>query len=585
MVAPPDAVKADGSRDPDGGAPATYSPDAEHITRLNLEIMALQRENADLRRAEETLKKACIELNDRVRERTVESESAHSRVQIEIEERRRAETALHESEERYRSIVEQSPDAIVVHDAEGRLLYANPVALRLTGVQSIQDLGGRSVFTTLPEEGLDHIRDGIWRLLQGEPVPPIWMPMQLPNGSQIDVEVTAARVIFDGYPAIQVVLRDITERKRAERAIEEREEQLRTLIENSADGILITDEAGRIVTWSRGMETIAGLAAGDVLGMPAWEVQSLIVNKEWAGPDHRTRYRALLDRILRDNTYPHHNRLLDVQIRTPQGEVRHLQQRVFTTSTRLGFRVGVILRDITERKRAEEALEHHAKDLARLNRELKSAHREANLYLDILTHDIRNTENVSNLYTELLVDTLDGEAAGHMEKLRRSINKSIEILGTVSKIRRIHHGLPDIRPVDLDAVIRNETGRFPDNIIRYTGLPVLVRADDLLPEVLANLIGNAVKHGGPDVAVTIRTEDLNGEVRVSVEDTGPGVPDEQKEAIFHRYEQKKRGVGEGLGLYLVQILIERYDGKVRVEDRVPGHHEEGAAFRFTLKKA
>jgi signal transduction histidine kinase len=63
------------------------------------------------------------------------------------------------------------------------------------------------------------------------------------------------------------------------------------------------------------------------------------------------------------------------------------------------------------------------------------------------------------------------------------------------------------------------------------------------------------------------------------------VPDEAEEAIFYRYEQKKRGVGEGLGLYLVQILVERYGGRVWVEDRIPGRPECGAAFRFTLKKA
>jgi len=103
--------------------------------------------------------------------------------------------------------------------------------------------------------------------------------------------------------------------------------------------------------------------------------------------------------------------------------------------------------------------------------------------------------------------------------------------------------------------------------------------------IFANLIGNAAKFSWPDVAIAIRTDETNGGLLVSVEDTGPGVPDEDKEAIFHRYEQKKRGVGEGLGLYLVQILVERYGGKVWVGDRVPGHAKEGAAFRFTLKKA
>ena len=277
----------------------------------------------------------------------------------------------------------------------------------------------------------------------------------------------------------------------------------------------------------------------------------------------------------------------------------------------------LVVLDLTERKQAEEAmrnaydeLEERVRertteladsnallvaanrelqtltaDLIHQTRDLKAARNEANLYLDILTHDIGNTENVANLYADLLLGMISGDAAEYLKKLKRSIDKSIEILGTVSKIRRIHAGTPELRPVDLDAVIREEIGHYPEGIIRYTGSVYRVLVDDLLPEVFGNLIGNAVKHGGPDVVVTVRAEDAGELVRVTVEDTGPGVPDDQKEEIFHRYEQQKRGVGEGLGLYLARILVERYGGEIWVEDRVPGRPDAGAAFGFTLKKA
>ena len=242
-----------------------------------------------------------------------------------------------------------------------------------------------------------------------------------------------------------------------------------------------------------------------------------------------------------------------------------------------------ILTDITGRRRGEEALRRHTEELTRLHSDLKAANREANLYLDILTHDIGNTENVSRLYTDLLLDTLGGEAAGYAENLRRSINRSIEILGNVSTIRRIYRASPELTPIDLDEVITGMIASFPAGTIHYDGTHYRVLADDLLPVIFNNLIGNAVKHGGPDVEVEIRVDEVDGEVRVSVEDTGQGVPDMEKEAIFHRYEQQKRGVGEGLGLYLVQILVEHYGGRIWADDRRPGCPGEGAAFRFTLQ--
>jgi signal transduction histidine kinase len=221
-----------------------------------------------------------------------------------------------------------------------------------------------------------------------------------------------------------------------------------------------------------------------------------------------------------------------------------------------------------------------------LIRQLEMAEREANLYLDILSHDIRNAENVSGLYTDLLVDMLEGETQGYAEKLRSSIRKSIEILRNVSTIRRIHRESAALVPVDLDRVIRDEIAIFSGSRIHYDGTNLAVMADPLLPEVFTNLIGNAIKFGGPAVEVAIGVEETNGGVRVSVEDTGPGVPDEMKEAVFMRFGwSRNRKSGQGLGLYITRMLIERYGGRVRVDDRVPGHPGEGAAFRFSLKQA
>ncbi len=221
-----------------------------------------------------------------------------------------------------------------------------------------------------------------------------------------------------------------------------------------------------------------------------------------------------------------------------------------------------------------------------LQQQLEAANREANLYLDILTHDIRNALNVSTLYADLLLDLNDGDdPSEYARKFMTSIHKSIEILGNVSTIRRIHQETVRNMSVDLDRIIRESIANFPDIQIRYECGPRRALADPLLAEVFANLLGNAAKFGGPDVAITVRVEEYGaGTLLVAVEDTGPGIPDDTKEAIFYRFEQgKNEGRGEGLGLFIAKTLVERYGGAVWVEDRVPGSPGEGAAFRFTLK--
>ena len=223
-----------------------------------------------------------------------------------------------------------------------------------------------------------------------------------------------------------------------------------------------------------------------------------------------------------------------------------------------------------------------------LYKRLEASHRETNLYLDIMTHDIKNAENVAILYCDLLLDMLDEDAALYARKLRESVRKSTGILQNVSTIRRIHLEPPDLVPVHLSRVIRAGLDRTPEAGVSFEDTPAEVWADDLLPEIFTNLIGNAVKFGGSDVGITIRVEDSTQEENtlvVTIEDTGPGVPDGMKEGIFRRFEQgKNQGYGEGLGLYIVEMLIERYGGRIWVEDRVEGRPDLGASFRFTLRE-
>lgn len=217
---------------------------------------------------------------------------------------------------------------------------------------------------------------------------------------------------------------------------------------------------------------------------------------------------------------------------------------------------------------------------------LAEANRQANLYLDILMHDINNANLASLWYGDLLLEMLSGEPRIVAGKLIDGIKKSREIIRNVETIRKLHGMQTELKPVDLEAVIKKEMHLYPDISLEYNGFPVRVWADELLGEVFSNLIGNSIKFGGPNVKITIALERTEtGKIRVIVSDTGPGIPDDLKRVIFGRFARFEPGEhSKGLGLYIVKALISRYGGDIEVSDRIAGDHGKGASFRMTLRE-
>ncbi|NQS77963.1 MAG: HAMP domain-containing protein [Methanoculleus bourgensis] len=275
---------------------------------------------------------------------------------------------------------------------------------------------------------------------------------------------------------------------------------------------------------------------------------------------------------------------LDHQIRISTGtEFTRLEEGI-------GAMVAALRENIRRLRASEEAAREYSAHLEELVRErtaeLEMSNRAATLFLDIMIHDINNANTIAIGYTQLLVDALEGEQQEMARKMLSRLEQSSETIGGVATLRRARESRTALTQMDLDRVIQAQTANFPAVLIHYEGHPVAVLADDLLSEVFANLLGNAEKFGGPDVEITIRVEEHGEEVEVSVEDTGPGIPDTMKATLFSRFGKGEcRLAGAGLGLYICRMLIERYSGKIWVDDRVPGEPGRGAAIRFTLRKA
>ncbi len=504
-----------------------------------------------------------------------------------VTERIAAGDALRESEERYRSIfTESSAPMLLVDPDTGEIVDANAAASTYYGyphgtltslrITDINTLDRGEVFAEM-----ERARSAMRNVFL--------FRHRLADGEVRDVEVYSGAVTVGGRPLLHSIVHDITERRDAERKIRDRNRQL-SIINRIIGTASRSGDAGEL------MENTLDQAL-ELLGFEGAEI-ALIDAEGRAVPACRRGVAA----DLRDETGP-----------LPCDRVAETRSPVFEEDFPLpclgeragscaglplasdGTMIGVMTLISTRRHRftAEEkgllvAIGQEtgrALDRLVLQRQLEAANEQANFYLDVMAHDINNANTSSLLYASLLEEILTGEEKQYARKLLAGIRQSTEIIGNVSTIRRLQEEKPPLRPIDLDTVIREVVRLFPDATVRYAGTEATVVADDLLPEIFINLIGNSRKYGGTDVVIAIRVLEQDDTVLVSVEDTGPGIPDAMKPEVFNRFRTGGRGrSGKGLGLYITRVLVERYGGGIRADDRVAGRPEEGAAFRFTLPK-
>ncbi|MDR5657448.1 HAMP domain-containing sensor histidine kinase [Halodesulfurarchaeum sp. HSR-GB] len=191
-------------------------------------------------------------------------------------------------------------------------------------------------------------------------------------------------------------------------------------------------------------------------------------------------------------------------------------------------------------------------------------------------------------YSDLLTDYVDEEGAEHLDTLQESANHAIELTKTARDMADVmlsQEKTSQPNQVDLRATLERELDRadseFPDAKVTVDGsLPSLqVQANQMLHSVFRNLLTNAVQHNDKDIPeITVSVEPHAKRVVVRIADNGPGIADEQKDEIFGKGEKGLDSAGTGLGLFLVQHLVTRYGGAVRVEDNDPA----GSVFAVEL---
>lgn len=460
------------------------------------------------------------------------------------------------------TVLDSLNDAVYLHDPDGNMLYVNQAACDRLGYteaellsMSLRELdapGARTKIAARVEE-LER---------RGELV---FETTHLTHaGERVPIEINACRIMFRGDPAILSVARDITERKEREEALRSANQRLEAIIDASPDAIIVVDPEGIVETWNPAAERIFGWSAAEAVG----SLNPIIPVEK------REEFHGFLDRIQAGDTITS----VETVRQTKGGEMIHVNLSTAAIRDSDGNVTGImgILQDISERKAYESAIEQTNEQLRVLNR--------------ITRHDIRNDLNVVFGWSQELDDHVDDEGMAILDRIQ---NTSKHVIDLTKTVRDFVEGIgtdeqPELRSVNLYQVIEAEVAKRRDlypaaTFDRKGEAPeVTVEANELLSSVFRNILNNAVQHNPADQpVVTIDCEVDQATVTVSIADNGPGIPNGQKDAIFGRSEDGLDDPAAGVGLYLVDELVESYDGAVWVKDNEPA----GSVFVVELPRA
>jgi PAS domain S-box-containing protein len=553
-----------------------------------------------------------------------------------ITERKHAEEAIRESEERFRNLTEAALEGVLIHE-DGIILDANPSLCRMVGYTLEELVGGKLLELIVEPESYDvvieHIRSGASDTYE--------VVGRRKDGERILCEVSGRLSNYRGRRARVVAVHDITERKRAEEAalrlIEE--QAARSAAETAERRAHFLAEASRVLATSfdyhttlatvarLAVPTIADFCTVDVLESDGrvvrvgvahvdqdveaklFELGRRFVDRIHDGPAATHLRRAIFDgestllseiseeMLLGTAVSEEHRQLIEqlspsslvaVPLRVGERTIGVLSIFMSTSGRRYGPTDLTLVQELA--RRVSLSVEN-----ARLFHAAERATRARDEMLGVVAHDLRNPLSTITMAAQLLIEMAPPERERErkqLEIMRRAGERMKRLISDLLDAKRIESGglTVDPRPEEVNSVVSDavemlrplaSSSSLQLDAAVSDGLPRVMVDPARVQQVLSNLVGNAIKFTPAGGSITVRAElAADGEVCLAVADTGPGIPNEELPHIFGRFWQGKRTDrrGVGLGLAIAKAIVEAHRGRIWVESQVGS----GTSFYFTV---
>jgi len=490
-----------------------------------------------------------------------------------ITARKKALEKLKRNEEKYRALFEQSNDAIFLNRTDGTIVDVNEKACEMFGYTK-KEFKKMNVADLHSPNHIDPGKLGI-KNFKETGVASLYTQYQKANGEIFDAEVNA-KIIEGEEDLAQGIVKDISERKKAEEEIIRSEMKYRALFEKSNDAVLIHDLTGKVLDVNDKACEMFGYAKEELMKI---NIIDLIV------PDDAEKSIESMFKIKENKTWRNETRMF-----RSDGSIIHLDVNGSLIEAQQNI-IQAVGRDITDRIKAEE-------DMVRAKIEAETASRAKSDFLATMSHELRTPLNSIIGFSDIMLDGLTGNLGDKQEHYVQHISQSghhlLSLINDILDISKIEAGKMELYMdmVDIAKAV-SEIVTITESLASRKNITVDVQIPDEIPlitvdrsklkQIMYNLLGNAIKFTDNDGNVHIEVTNNDEYMTMSITDTGIGISPDDQNKLFKPFSQidtsiSRRYEGTGLGLALVKELIELHGGRIWVESE-PG---KGSTFSFEL---